>query len=70
MVAGTFVPSRESVRQGENRRLQDQVIHSYYKNMEPPAGSEGFEAVTKVRFTPGPFVSEAEHRRFFQFLTK
>jgi len=51
----------------DKRSVPDVVIHSYYKNLEDPSVSEGFEEVIELPFAPGPFESLDRKDDFFRF---
>jgi len=55
------------VHSDDKRSIPDMVIHMFYKNVETPTVSEGFEEVIELPFTPGPFDSVDRKDAFFRF---
>mmetsp|Transcript_8974 Transcript_8974/g.11896 ORF Transcript_8974/g.11896 Transcript_8974/m.11896 type:complete len:509 (-) Transcript_8974:211-1737(-) len=51
----------------DNRKVPSMVIHGFFKNVEEPTTNEGFCAVEKVSFLPGPFSSKNEEDLFYMF---
>lgn len=49
------------------RQVPDVVMHTYYKRMEPPEMSEGFQSIDNMIFVPGPFHNKQHFQSFYQF---
>eukprot|EP00743_Colponemidia_sp_Colp-15_P000382 GILK01000439.1.p1 GENE.GILK01000439.1~~GILK01000439.1.p1 ORF type:complete len:422 (+),score=77.69 GILK01000439.1:114-1268(+) len=55
-------------RSTDKRKVSDVVIHSFFKQLQPPTVDEGFHAVHKVDFVPGPFDCEDDRILFSQYI--
>jgi len=47
--------------------VPDMIIHAWFKKLEKPDKSEGFESVETVEFVAGPFKSKEEEEIFYSY---
>jgi len=62
--------STNTYRTHFSKRVGKIPVHSFFKNFEPPALSEGFYEVAEVKFVPGPFENKKDAECFFRFSEK
>ena len=45
--------------------VNNNSIHSFFKNFEEPDTKEGFTEVIQINFVPGPFENEEDKKLFY-----
>lgn len=56
-------------REHESKRVGKTPVHTWYKYVEPPTKSEGFEEIEVIQFVPGPFKSKDDEEMFYCFVS-
>lgn len=56
-------------REQWTKPVPDVVIHTWFKNLEPPTTSEGFTEIKKVKVHGGPFENADDEKLFYSYLT-
>ena len=48
-----------------SKRVGSIPIHTFFKKLQKPDISEGFDEVNEIHFNPGPFENEKDEETFY-----